>query len=119
MDFRNQVGKENEAKIDPKRHPKLCDKMDMKMPKKTRQEPTTAFCGGGPDPWGGRYPFMPGQPLPHPRQPGCQAGSAEPPNQDPPRQWPGSAVAASQDQAKQPPGSSQALPGASPSGQRG
>ena len=54
VDFWRQVGKENGAKIDPKRHRKSDGKLDrMKMAKKSQQAVTRRPDRRGPEPWGG------------------------------------------------------------------
>ena len=54
MDFGTQVGRENGAKIDPKRHRKSDGKMEgIKMAKKSQQDVLTRRETRGPEPWGG------------------------------------------------------------------
>ena len=54
MDFWRQVGRENGAKIDPRRHRKKDGKVDsIKMAKKSQQDVLTRRFPRGPGPWGG------------------------------------------------------------------
>ena len=54
VDFWKQVGKENVAKIDPKRQRKSDGKMEAtKMARRSKNDATTTRGGGGPEPWGG------------------------------------------------------------------
>ena len=54
MDFGKQVGRENGAKIDPRRHRKREGKVDsMKMAKKSQEDVTRRGGTRGPEPWGG------------------------------------------------------------------
>ena len=59
MDFGSQVGRQNEAKIDPKRHRKNdAKKIGTKMANKTVLGPTTPIGGGGPRSRGGIPPIV-------------------------------------------------------------
>ena len=63
MDFWKQVGEENGAKIDPRRHRKSDGKVDsVKIAKKSQQEGQTTRATRGPGPWGGGRGR--GKPLP-------------------------------------------------------
>ena len=54
VDFWKQVGEENGAKIDPRRHRKSDGKVDsVKIAKKLQQAVTTLCETRGPEPWGG------------------------------------------------------------------
>ena len=66
MDFWRQVGRENGAKIDPKRHRKSDGKMEgTKMAKRSQQAVTRRGETRGPEPWGGGRGR--GKPLPEGR----------------------------------------------------
>ena len=61
VDFWREVGEENGAKIDPRRHRKSDGKVDsVKIAKKSQQAVTTLCGTRGPEPWGGP-PFKAGQ----------------------------------------------------------
>ena len=67
MDFWRQVGRENGAKIDPRRHRKREGKVDsIKMAKKSQQDVLTRRGTRGPGPWGGGR----GRGSPSPREEG-------------------------------------------------
>ena len=67
MDFWRQVGRENGAKIDPRRHRKREGKVDsIKMAKKSQQDVLTPRETRGPEPWGGGR----GRGSPSPREEG-------------------------------------------------
>ena len=66
VDFWRQVGEENGAKIDPRRHRKSDGKVDsVKIAKKLQQAVTTLCETRGPEPWGGGRGR--GKPLPEGR----------------------------------------------------
>ena len=66
MEFWRQVGKENRAEIDPRRHRKREGKVDsMKMAKKSQEDVTRRGETRGPLPWGGGRGR--GKPLPEGR----------------------------------------------------
>ena len=69
VDFWKQVGEENGAKIDPRRHRKSDGKVDsVKIAKKLQQAVTTLCETRGPEPWGGgRGRGM--RPVHHPKPP--------------------------------------------------
>ena len=65
MDFWKQVGRENGAKIDPRRHRKREGKMEgTKMATRCEEEAKRNRGPRGPEPWGGRGR---GKPLPEGR----------------------------------------------------
>ena len=77
-DFGRQVGRENEAKIDQKRHRKNDEnKKSGKMAKKSKRDAPTTQDSGGSGPRGGPPPFRSGKPLPPVKTwPGRCLGSA-------------------------------------------
>ena len=69
VDFCRQVGEENGAKIDPRRHRKSDGKMEAtKMARRSTNDALTTRGGGGPEPWGG--PPRQGGPNPWGRRSG-------------------------------------------------